>query len=145
MTSKFWHELGRPRAWCTAVAVAGSRCCRLTEVLIMMPMSAGSMPLSLIALAPAMAAPSTNVTPAGHQRRSRMPTSRSSRPGRSRTRWYVSASRSSMAAEVTTSEASAVLTVRIAVLVKWCVVLPRISSFPSSAGRLPYSYGATRN
>src|SRR3954468_24531901 len=61
VTSKFWHDRGRPNAWCTATAVEGSRYLRLTEVLIMTPIPVGSTPLSLIALAPAMAAPSTKV------------------------------------------------------------------------------------
>jgi hypothetical protein len=86
VTSKFWHEGGSPSAWCTATAVDGSRCLRLTDVFTISPMSAGSTPLSLMAFAPAVAAPSTKVTPSAHQRRSRIPASRSSSPGRSPTR-----------------------------------------------------------
>ena len=84
--SKLGQELGRPSAWCTPEAVDGSRYSRLTEVLTSSPISAGSIPLSLIALAPAIAAPSTKVQPSDHQRRSRMPARRSSKPGRRPTR-----------------------------------------------------------
>ena len=63
VTSKFWHELGRPSAWCTATAVDGSRWARLTEVLTIRPMSPGLTPASAIAFAPAIAAPSAKVVP----------------------------------------------------------------------------------
>ncbi len=83
--SKFWQELGRPSAWCTATAVDGSRCARLTEVLTISPMSPGLTPASAIAFAPAIAAPSANVVPRFHHRRSWMPASRCIIPGRSPT------------------------------------------------------------
>jgi hypothetical protein len=86
VTSKFWHDEGRPTASCTDTAVAGSRYWRLTEVLTMSPKDAGSTPLSEIAFSAAIAAPSTKETPSGHQRRARIPASRSRSPGRSPTR-----------------------------------------------------------
>src|SRR4051794_40648574 len=122
--SKFWQDDGSPIAWWTPTAVDGSRCARLTEVLTMSPIRAGSTPASASAFDPAMAAPSAYPTPSDHHRRSRMPASRSSRPGRSPTRRYTSDSRSSRASDVTTTGASIARTVRTVVLVGRKTALP---------------------
>src|SRR4051812_23020780 len=122
--SKFWQDDGSPIAWWTPTAVDGSRCARLTEVLTMSPIRAGSTPASATAFDPAMAAPSAYPTPSDHHRRSRMPASRSSRPGRSPTRRYTSDSRSSRASDVTTTGASSARTVSTVVLVGRKTALP---------------------
>src|SRR4051794_38684096 len=137
-TSKLMHGVGRPIAWCTPTAVDGSRWARLTEVLISSPTLDGSMPDSASALPPAMAAPSAKVTPSAHQRRSKIPASRSISPGRRRTRRYVASSRSSSSAEVTTLVASTALTESTAVLVGRYIALPMepvMHFLPGSDGR----------
>ena len=92
-----------PSAWCTATAVDGSRWARRHRRVDDAARPArGRRPASASALAPAIAAPSANVTPSAHQRRSRIPASLSSSPGRSRSRSSVGRSRSSSSAEVTT-------------------------------------------
>src|SRR4051812_18874750 len=80
--SKFWQELGSASPLWMAVAVAGSRYRRLTEVLTIRPMSAGATPHPLIALLAAVAPPSTNRTPSGHPRRPPMPAGRPPSPRR---------------------------------------------------------------
>jgi hypothetical protein len=85
--SKLRQDVGRPSAACTAAAADGSRWARLTEVSISRPTSDGSTPASANALAPAIAAASEKLTSCGHHRRSTIPASPSSSPGRRPTRW----------------------------------------------------------
>src|SRR6478672_1004856 len=94
----------------------------------MMPICSGRMPASANALDPAIAAASAKLTSSGHQRRSSTPASFCSRPGRVCTRRYVSASHSSIAAEVITIGASTAQTESTVVLTARKHALPLTSS-----------------
>ena len=76
------HELDRPIMWCTVHADEGSSRSRSTDESISNPIASLSTPDSAIALAPAIEAGSWTDVPSGHQRRSRTPARRSSKPGR---------------------------------------------------------------
>src|SRR6476620_1272224 len=94
----------------------------------MMPICSGRMPAAASAVDPAIAASSAKLTSSGHQRRSTTPASFCSRPGRVCTRWYVSASHSSIAAEVITIGASTAQTESTVVLTARKLALPLTSS-----------------
>ena len=95
MRSKFSAADGSPSASCTFAATDGSRCVRVTDVLISRPMSAAATPDSASAFAPASMAASSNAVPASHQRRSCTPATRWSKPRGRRNRRRLAASCSS--------------------------------------------------
>src|SRR3954466_16271914 len=136
-TSKFMHIGGRPSAWCTATAAAGSRGARLPGLSTSSPARAGSPPASASALAPAMAAASAKPTSRGHHRRSVIPARFSNRPGRSPSPRWAGASRSSSSAEVTTCGASTPQTDNTVVFAYRWVALPLMNclSWPLTCPR----------
>lgn len=122
--SKLIADVGRPRPWCSRTATEGSRCGRVTEVLMSRPTSSGLMPAAAMARRPASIAASWKDWFSPQLRRSRTPATRSSRPIGRRRRRSTPPSFSSMSAEVVTRSATVVSTARTAALRKRTVALP---------------------
>jgi hypothetical protein len=126
--SKLVADDGRPRPWWMRTATEGSRCLRVTEVLMSRPTWSGRMPASASAFLPASIAASSKVWPSPQLRRSCTPATRCRSPVGSFSRLSAGASRRSISSDVVTRVAIVVATDRRATL-RWVVV-----AFPSNGG-----------
>ena len=101
-TSKLMAELGSPRPWWRRTATDGSRCLRVTEVLMRRPTSEGSTPASASARRPAETVASSDDSSEAQLRRSITPATRSRRLPGSLRRRSADERRSSMSSDVVT-------------------------------------------